>query len=455
MSLYQKLEGLLKSYEKHISFTFLSLLLITVLGLGFPLMLLAEEAAPITTAEPAVVASPAPATIAPEPVRAPEPTAIPVPTDIPRPVEENRPQNFGPNPDNGGEPHRPGPSEEDQQKMQAMMEQQQLKMQAQQLKMMQNGAKGTERGLGMFERQLKRVTGKGIGVPSDITDTLAKAKTIIAAMKNAKSIDEAQEAGMDELPELMHSLNEHQRTLEQLARWPQTLKQMDRALVQLQRQLKRDQTLAVRAAKNGFDLADQIAKFAEGITTLQTVRAQANEAVATDPEQAFMLAEDSFFSQLDDVMQSDKVINYIANISAFPRTFKNITTQLDRKIAQLKRKKVDTTLVAEDLDDLKAKGAAVLAAVRAKPIDEDAVVGALEDLRAAQEQLQNDLNEITDGSQPLPWEQGPKQLNFQPLSASFVQKIGPRQEQSGPADFERESGGPGSFGGQAQFNQGF
>jgi hypothetical protein len=55
------------------------------------------------------------------------------------------------------------------------------------MKDLQRGVKEMSRGLKDFENQATRLTKKGIQLPASVSENLAKAKTIIEAVKNAKS----------------------------------------------------------------------------------------------------------------------------------------------------------------------------------------------------------------------------------------------------------------------------
>lgn len=276
---------------------------------------------------------------------------------------------------------------------------------------LKRGVKGMSQGVKSFESQVNRLIKQKIAVPVAVTEDLAKIKAMIEAVKNAKTYDEAEAAGVEDMQDLMQNLNENRQQLEMLARWPQTLKQIDKELKNLDRQLKKDRTVVDRLAKKEIDLTMTYESFAAAIEKLKTVKAGAVAKMAEgDSETAFDLVENDFFGQMEDVWQSDKVIQMMNNLGQFKSQFSRSITQTKAAIKKLERAKKDATEVKDLLAQMQEKGNEILGFIKSKTIDEDVIVPALEEMEDISQQMESKMSELAGENEDMPWETGPQQF---------------------------------------------
>ena len=80
-----------------------------------------------------------------------------------------------------------------------------------------------------------------------MSENLGKVKAIIADIKAGKM----ENAG--DIFDLMRDLNENRGQMEMLARWPQTVKEMDRQVKNLERELKKRSKLSVDRLNKKWD----------------------------------------------------------------------------------------------------------------------------------------------------------------------------------------------------------
>lgn len=361
--------------------------------------------------------------------------------------------NFNQGPQMGGQQGNYGPSEEQMNKEQARNEAQQAKREAQQLKQMKQGMRGMEQGIKMFQKQIARLTKQGITVPAEIAENITKITTLMQTLKATDNFQDAQDQ-MQELPDLMDSLNEQRMTLEKLSRWPQTLKQADRTVKQLDRSLTQNKSLAARLSKKGYDISELVAKFESGVQTMKDSRAKAIELIKTDPDSAFDEIENNLFEQMDDLMQSDRTIKELGNLSAFNSSFKRGIAEGQSMINKLKRMKIDTTDLVAKLAELKAKATEINAVIKQKPIDADSIVGIFEELDWMRQDFQSATSELMgDSGNDMPWESGPQQ--FKKIDTRSLNKFMPQQgdgsgqgfggSQSGGSEMKQPQMAPGTF----------
>lgn len=289
---------------------------------------------------------------------------------------------------------------------------------------MKRGMKGMEQGLKQFEKQVANLAKKKIVVPVEITDNLSKLRTMMNAVKTAKTWEEAEAAGIEEMQDLMQTIDEGRQQLEMLARWPQTLKQINNELKNLDRQLKRDKTIVDRLIKKEIDLTANYEGFAGAIAKLKAVRDDATAKIAAgDSEGAFDAIENDFFSQMEDVWQFDKVIQTMNNLGQFKSDFKKRTAQADLMIKKLVRAKKDVSEAKELLAELKVKGNEILEMLKVKDVDEEAVMGALSELEDLGQGFQDVMSELMGESDIMPWEQGPQQFKQVQMPASVSRNL--------------------------------
>lgn len=461
-------DAFLAKHHKYISPFILSLAVILALDLISPTLLLAQELSP-PLASPAPDSqytqypntqylSPPPAGQYPQmppsgytgtyPTQSPPPSGTmmpPPPNDGQYPNQQYQPgqpmqpQNF----DGGqqGQMGNFGPSEEQMNKEQARHEADRVKQEARSLKQMKSGMRGMEQGIKMFKTQIARLTKQGITVPAEIADNMNKITALITALKSAENFQDAQEQ-MQELPDLMQSLDEQRQMLEKLGRWKQTLTQADRTIKQLDRSLKQNKTLAARLEKKGYDISDLVSKFESGVQTMKDSRAKAIELIKTDPESAFDEIENNLFEQMDDLMQSDRTIKELGNLSSFNSSFKRGIAEGQSMINKLKRMKIDTTDLAAKLAELKAKATEVNSVIKQKPIDTDSIVGIFEELDSMRRDFENTASELMgDQGADMPWESGPQQ--FKQIDTKSMNKFIPQKPEPFDPGFSGSGSGPG------------
>lgn len=298
---------------------------------------------------------------------------------------------------------------------------------------LQRNMKGAEQGLTQFEKQVNALAKKKIAIPAELTASIQKIKAIFAVVKKAKTWEEMEAAGVEDLQDLMMGLDEFRQQLDMLMRWPQTQKQLDQEIKNLDREYKKSQTMVKNLAKKGIDLAAELTAFKEAIDKIKAVRAEAaakiKSGASEDIQAAFDLLESDFFGQMDDVWQYQRIIMTMSNLGQFQSQFKQRIRQAQAMITQLKRQKIDTAELAVALNELNVKGNEILAMLKAKPIDQDAVMDALQELEGLGSQFEDLVVQTRGEGEAMPWEQGPSQFKSPMEGFSAVQKMLPQKQE--------------------------
>ncbi len=290
---------------------------------------------------------------------------------------------------------------------------------AQMIDGMKRAVKGMETGLKFFERQVAALSKKGVTVPADIAEHIAKLKSVIDKVKNATSFEDVQD-DLESMQGLMETFDQDRQQLEMLARWPQTLKQINSELTKLTRELVRSKVIVDRLAKKGLDIQDLYASFTDAVNKLKIIRDEAVAKMAAgDSDGAFSALEDDFFGQLDDVWQHQRIITMMSNLGRFGSEFKQSMARANATIKNLKRKKLDTSELEALVAQTNNKGQEIINLLKAEDIDEDALTAVLDELENLKQEFEAKLDELTGQGQELPWEKGPQQFKDINLPPGF------------------------------------
>lgn len=292
---------------------------------------------------------------------------------------------------------------------------------------LQREVRGMEQGIKQFEKQLSRLTAQKLPIPAEISEKVAKIKAIIAAIKSAKSEEEFEAIDVESLHELMSELHEGQQELEMLFRWPQTLKQINREITQLNKDLKRAKATVDKLAKKNIDVSSFYASFEEGVKKLQAVREEAILNVAAgDAEGAFSLLEEGFFDHMDDIRENNRIIQMMSNLGRFTSEFKRGLAEGKRTITALKRQKIDTAQLETLLKDVEAKGNEIAEMVKSKDLDEEVISDALQDLENLKQEFTSLADELRGEEEERPWEGGKKQFAAPTFNTNLEKLLPPK-----------------------------
>lgn len=272
-----------------------------------------------------------------------------------------------------------------------------------------------ERGMVSFDKQLVKLQKQGLVIPSDITEDVAKLKSGLAVIKAAKGPDELDAANPDELGDLMQKVNESRPQLEMLAKWPRILRQADQQITRNQKELTKTKALVARLKTQEVDVSEDYAIFEADVNKLKTVRDEANALIkAGQSEEAFNKMEDEFFNKLDDIGEHQRVIQTMSNLSRFTAEFKKSMTASQKLIQKLAKLKLNTSELKNIYDQALVKGNEIVVMIKTKPIDEDAILVAMDTMESLKQDFQNKADELS-GGQTMPWEtKAPAQ--FQPMT---------------------------------------
>ncbi len=305
---------------------------------------------------------------------------------------------------------------------------------AMRLREMRRGLRGLENGLKMFDRQLVNLKKQKVTIPPEVSETLEKIKSILGAVKKAQTWEDVEEAGAEELGDLMEQLNDWRQKLEHLARWPKTLAQIERDLKRLNQELKRSKGLVDRLSKKGIDLSALYAEFEAAIGALKTAKDKAAELMQQgNAEEAFEILDQEFFGAMDDVWEIHRIIMTMSNLGRFTSDFKRGISEAERTIRNLERRKIDTSALKTLLTEAKTKGQAIIEMMKTKQPDTEAILAALQEMENQRGQFEDLVEQLTGEEEDRPWETGPSTFKEKTELPGNWEKFVPRKPAPPPS----------------------
>ncbi|MFA6107086.1 MAG: hypothetical protein WC745_05470 [Patescibacteria group bacterium] len=295
------------------------------------------------------------------------------------------------------------------------------------------GIKDMERGIKMFEAQIAKLAKKKITVPAEITKAIKEAKVILEAIKNAKTYEEMEAAGVEDLRDLMMTLEENRETLENLFRWQETLKNVEREFNRINKEVKNRLGLIGKLKKQGIDLWDEYNLAKEAVANLKTAK---DEAVALmkagQAEDAFDMLESEFFGQMPDAWQNFEIIMTMSNLGRFQSEFKRQITDAQKVIRQLKKKKINTRELDVALNEINNLGKEIIALLKKKPLDADLILDKIQELESLAAEYDGLEAELTgEEEDEMPWEDGGEEVKSLDIDWSVLPK---KKAEDGKAD---------------------
>ena len=260
------------------------------------------------------------------------------------------------------------------------------------------------RGVASFEKQMTKLQGQGVTIPSSVTEDFNSLKAGLQTINDAKTPQELDSANPDQLGDLMTKVNESRPALEMAAKWPRVLKQADQQLASFDKQITKTQALVTKLSAQGVDVSTEFNTFQTDVANLKTARDEA-DALMKDgkSDEAFTKIENDFFNMLDNAGEHQRVIQNLANLSRFNVEFKRSMADAQKSIKALVKRKIDTTDVQAIYDQALAKGNEISALIKVKPIDEEAVRTAMDEMESLKQNFLDKVDELS-GGQPMMWE---------------------------------------------------
>jgi len=323
----------------------------------------------------------------------------------PPPGEFQQPGGFQ-QPEGYQQPGTMGQGEQGFDQNQGPSEEQQQKMDEQRLSMM-------KKGMSQFAKEMKRVKSqvttfqkKGVTIPDELKDALAKADEVVAKIKDATDPEELQDV-MSDFQDSMEVIQEWMQKLPRLAQWPKLVKQAQSQLTKLEKAYTAD---SKKVTSSKIDLSTNLSDFRTAIDEQKALLEEAKSLKDTDFDSAFDKLTQEFFDNLNNTWENEKMIQTALNlkrsiVTDIPKSLKTASAM----ITSLKRKKLDTAELTSILNEAKEVFEDVKKFYNAKPMDIDSLLDTMDTMMAKREEFNDKVEELTGQNDYLPQSQIPQQ----------------------------------------------
>jgi hypothetical protein len=292
---------------------------------------------------------------------------------------------------NGGE-NMPAFSDEEFDKRQAQMEAQRAEQMKKQFAQMKTQFGQMGKMLSKVEARIAVLEKQGVKAPADVIEALTNAKSSLALVQNATSLDDAgvQDA-MDTLRESGQTLGEGMQNLERLSQMPKMLKQAASEIKKLETSYAKSQKSATRLK---VDVSAQLAEFRKAIDVMKAGYTSAEQLTQSgDAEGASDTLKSEVWENMQDAQQYPGMIEALGNVRKYITNFDKFV------VKAAKNKSVLADSEATDaLAEMRTK-VVELKQLASQPSDPEELRSAVEDIFDLQSTVQNAMGSVQQNNQ--------------------------------------------------------
>lgn len=298
--------------------------------------------------------------------------------------------------------------EEDAGKFQQQQEQQQARM----LKNAQNGLTQMQKMISGMEKRIASIEKKGGVVSAALKDSIGQAKNLMSKAQSASTMDEFHEAGLEDMRDLMDTINDEMQKAEMSTQFPAMVKQANRALTQQKKPLA---TARKRAASLKVNVESLLASWQAAVDAMSEGITKAQQSFkAGDTEEAVEALKDAVFDVMQTVDEYRQTFDMIANSQKMLAFATRELASIEKKLAALKKQGKDTSDADSALVLAKQTIQAVKDAIARSGIDPETLISTIEDAQDAKEELYSAMYDLTGLAQyNQPFQQMVPGLNMQ------------------------------------------
>ena len=303
---------------------------------------------------------------------------------------QNNQNQFGGN--NQNQQNRQG-----QEQMQKRQEQQQSQM----LKNTQRGLVQAQKNITNMEKRILAIQKKGGVISQDLTNAFQQAKSLITKGQTATTMDEFQSAGLEDMQDIMETINDGMQKAEMSTQFPAMLKQASKIIAQQKKSLASAQK---RSSSLKIDLSSLITKWQTAIDGVsQSITQAQQDFQASNIEDAVTALKDNVFDVSQDMHTYQQTFDMVSNSQKMLTNATKELVSIEKRIAALKKQGKDTGDAESVLADSKSKIQIVKDSITKPDIDPDTLMEAIQNIQDSKDELYSAMYDLT----------GLKQYNIQ------------------------------------------
>jgi len=283
-------------------------------------------------------------------------------------------------------PNGGGMSDEQQKAQDEKQQAQQEKMDKQNLARMKTGMKQAQTQVTQMKKFFVKQAGKGIATPAECTQALTEVQAIIDTVKNATTMDEANEVDMQDMGDNFSTLNECRQTIETLSRIPAMFKQVDKQIKTMESQWNRTKKGAPEEASGAIADGDGVLK------AIKEARVKATDLFKQgNAEDVEATIQDEVFGRFEDLGSAMQRVDAVKNSKRFFADYTRRVKDAEKTIAKLKKKGEDVSTAQTILADMKRR----YELIKGMDVGSDEFMDAVEELMQRQQDLTDEIGGTT------------------------------------------------------------
>ncbi len=295
-----------------------------------------------------------------------------------------------------------------------MQEKQQEEMQARMLRGAQKGVAQMGKSIAAMEKRIAGIEKKSGVISSDLKNAVEQAKDLMAKAKAATTMDDFQAVGLENMWDVMQTINEEMQKAEMSTQFPGMMKQANRMLSQQQKALKSAQK---KADSLKISVDSLLIKWQQSVESMSQSISQAQESFrAGNTMDAIDILQQEVFGAMQDIGNNQQVFEMISNSQKMLKMVEKEVISFEKKIAALKKRGKDTSDAESALLDVKAKIDAVKEVMAETDVSADTIIDAIQDAVEAKEALYEAMAELTGQNYGVQGQSIPD-FNFQQFQA--------------------------------------
>lgn len=251
-----------------------------------------------------------------------------------------------------------------------------------------------------LERRIKNLSGKGLNIPSEIKETLSEAREIIAKVQNASSFEEIQDAGMEEIGDLMRTVYEELNPLERASELPKMFKNVERELTNQFKILAKAEN---KLKKLKIDLSQLVAEWRQKLEEIRGIRDKAKgDFEVGNYEEAAELLNRDFWDNFEDIREKAMTFEMVSNTNRMLKSAEKEIKSSEKMIAKLKKQGKNTNR----LNEIIAQGRAGLAEIKSfigsgLSIDPDELMEKIQSMENTRNEFEAEWEKITGNNENI------------------------------------------------------
>lgn len=257
------------------------------------------------------------------------------------------------------------------------------------------------------ERSKKRMERCGLSIPSEVAQTLQKAKDLTVKIETEKTADGLEDV-MSELEDVGFNMGEFGR---QMGPLQQVCEMLERAGQELE-QLTRDQDrFERRAEQQKIDVSVSLGRLRELGRKMDETLGKARTLAGIDAESAVALIEDEFFFTMDEYRNAQRAVEMALDMSRGLKDADREIREFKQRVKELKARKKDTTKLERLIATMEKIKAKLEMAAKRGDVDPEKVGSTIEEAFDAREEFVR-LASHLDGGQRFESEEKFKDEDF-------------------------------------------